>query len=47
MDDIKFTVVGNTALRFKMPHESADFALTYVKKLETLSETPEEKELLS
>jgi len=47
MDDIKFTVVDNTALRFKMPHDSANFALNYVEKLEVIDSTPEEKELLA
>jgi SNF2 family DNA or RNA helicase len=47
VDDIKYSVVDDAALRFKLPHDAANFALTYVEKLEAISKTPEETELIA
>jgi SNF2 family DNA or RNA helicase len=47
MNDVKFTVVDDTALRFKLPHDAASFAMNYVKKLEPLAKTTDETELIA
>ena len=46
MSDIKFTVVDNTALSFRIPNDSADFALKYVEKCEVLDRDDHTTQLL-
>ena len=46
MSDIKFTVVDNTALSFRVPNNSADFALKYVEKCEVLDRDDHTTQLL-
>ena len=46
MSDIKFTVVDNTALQFRVPNHVADQILNYVEKSEVLNQGDNETELL-
>ena len=46
MSDIKFTVVDDTALSFRVPNASADFALKYVEKCEILDRDDHTTQLL-
>ncbi len=46
MSDIKFTVVDDTALQFRVPNTQADTILTYVEKCEILDRADDETELL-
>jgi len=46
LSDIKFTVVDNTALSFRVPNNSADFALKYVEKCEVLDRDDHTTQLL-
>lgn len=46
MSDVKFTVVGDAALQFRVPNQSADQILNYVEKSEILDRGDDETELL-
>ena len=46
MSDVKFTVVDNTALRFRVPNPIADQILDHVEKSEVLNRGSNETELL-
>lgn len=46
MSEVKFTVVDDTALQFRVPNEIADRILTYVEKCEILDRGDKETELI-
>ena len=46
MSDVKFIVVANTALSFRVPHHHAEYALKYVDKCEILNRDDDTTHLL-
>ena len=47
MSDVKFTVVGDTALQYKVPNQLADVLLQYIDKCEVLEKNSKETTLLT